>query len=71
MERFYTVSKNDPELVDQIEIDVENRCYCLLLDEREEITDGYNEQGEEIASWPVSRLVFDCIVKGIVDEFRS
>ena len=66
-ERFYTDSKTGDEwLVDQIEIDVKNKRYILSIDANELITDGYDEEGEPISSYYVSRFMFDLLVSGVI-----
>ena len=60
-EMFYTNSKNDEDLVDQISIDVRNKRYVLDTDAPDMVTDGYDENDEPIESNYVSRFVFDII----------
>ena len=67
-EMFYTESKGNDELVDQISIDEKNKRYMLEINAHDEVTDGYDEKGNEVVSWYVSRLVFDIIVKGIEER---
>ena len=65
-ENFYTDSKNKKEnLVDQISIDVLNKVYALNLEEPDYITDGYDEDGNEICSIYISREVFDILLQGL------
>ena len=70
-ERFYTDSKQHPELVDQVEIDAERKTYRLFIDADDHITDGIDEHGEPIYSCYVSRLVFESIVKGLREAWGS
>lgn len=67
-EMFYTRSKGNNELVDQISIDKNNKRYVLDVDAVDMITDGEDGFGNEIVSWYVSRLVFDIIVQGVKDK---
>ena len=67
-EMFYTHSKGNDELVDQISIDEKNKRYRLEINAVDMITDGEDGFGNEIVSWYVSRLVFDIIVHGIKDK---
>lgn len=64
-EMFYTTSKKDEERVDQVSIDVANKRYVLEINAKDEVTDGYDEFGEEINSVFVSRFVFDLIINGL------
>lgn len=64
-EMFYTRSKNDEDLVDQISIDARNKRYVLDIDAPDMVTDGYDENDEPIESSYVSRLVYDIIVEGV------
>ena len=73
IEIFYTCANgytidDECSLVDQVEIDVENKCYALYLNADYEITDGYDKYDTPINSWYVSRTIFDIIVKGVVDK---
>ena len=68
--RFYTESKTNQELVDQIEIDIKNQTYRLFLDQNQMITDGFDEWDREITSHYVDRFIFDCIVKGVKEQFN-
>ena len=73
VERFYTNSKGQKDLVDQIEIYKTKKEYVLLLKQPDYITDGQDEFGEDIASIYVSRFIFDVIVKGVKENnfFKS
>ena len=64
-EMFYTESKNDEDLVDQVSIDTKNKRYVLDIDADYLVTDGYYEDDEPICSIPISRFVFDLIIKGL------
>ena len=64
-EMFYTDSKNDEYLVDQVSIDVKNKRYMLEIDANDMVTDGYDELGNEIRSTYVIREVFDIIISGL------
>ena len=65
-EKFYTDSKNKKEdLVDQISIDVLNKEYVLDLEVPISITDGYDEDGNEIYAIYISREVFDILLQGL------
>lgn len=64
-EMFYTDSKKDTELVDQISIDTRNKRYILDINEDSIITDGYYEDDTPIESFYVSRYIFDIIVSGV------
>ena len=68
---FYTVTKRQErnwDLVNQISIDEKNKRYVLDIDAPDLVTDGYDEEGEEIYSYPVSRLVFDIILNGLKEK---
>jgi len=64
-EMFYTKSKNDDDLVDQISIDVRNKRYILDIDVSDLATDGYDDADNAINSVYVSRDVFDILVSGM------
>lgn len=64
-EMFYTESKWDTMLVDQISIDMQNQRYILEIDANDLVTDGYDEEDEPICSTFVSRFIFDLIVSGV------
>ena len=65
-EKFYTDSKNKKEdLVDQISIDVLNKEYVLDLEEPISITDGEDEDGNEIYAIYINREVFDILLQGL------
>lgn len=64
-EMFYTDSKNNEDLVDQISIDTKNKRYILDIDADIIVTDGEYEDGTEIYSLYISRYMFDLIVEEI------
>ena len=64
-EMFYTNSKNNEDLVDQISIDTKNKRYILDIDADIIVTDGEYEDGTEIYSLYISRYMFDLIVAEI------
>ena len=64
-EMFYTTSKIDEDLVDQISIDINNKRFILDIDVSDLATDGYDEADNPICSTYVSREVFEIIVSGI------
>lgn len=64
-EMFYTDSKNNEDLVDQISIDTKNKRYILDIDADLIVTDGEYEDGTEIYSLYISRYMFDLIVEEI------
>ena len=64
-ELFYTESKIDKELVDQVEINEKNKTYFYYVNVSYLCTDGYTEDGEPKESFYVSRYVFDCIIAGL------
>ena len=64
-EMFYTNSKNNEDLVDQISIDIKNKRYILDIDADIIVTDGEYEDGTEIYSLYISRYMFDLIVEEI------
>ena len=64
-EMFYTESKNNEDLVDQISIDTKNKRYILDIDADIIVTDGEYEDGTEIYSLYISRYMFDLIVAEI------
>lgn len=71
-EMFYTESKKDDELVDQISIDSVNKRYILDLNANSLVTDGCDKAGNEINSIYVSRFVFDLICEGVKNkEFKK
>lgn len=67
-EMFYTDSKNNEDLVDQISIDADNKRYVLDIDAEDWVTDGEDENGNEIYSNYVSRYMFDLILKAIKEN---
>lgn len=68
VELFYTDSKTNEDLVDQIKIDVANKTFVMYINADINITDGEDENGEEIYSLYVSRFVFDLIVQGVKEK---
>lgn len=68
IERFYTDSCVDEGLIDQIEIDAQHKKYQLYLASDMNIADGWDESGEEIYSFYISREVFDIILSGLQDK---
>ena len=64
-EMFYTDSKNYEDLVHQISIDIENKRYVLDINAEIWVTDGEDENGNEIYSNYVSRFIFDLILKSL------
>lgn len=68
-ELFYTTSEKDEDyLVHQIYIDVVNKRYIVEMDAPCEVTDGFDEFGNEIYSDYVSRGVFDMLVKSVKEN---
>lgn len=65
---FYTRAVGSEDLVDQIEIDEKNKEYRIHINERDWVTDGYDEFGIPQNSSYVSRFVFDVIVEGIKEK---
>lgn len=71
-EMFYTDSKNNEDLVDQVSIDKGNKRYVLDIDADILVTDGYDEEMNDMDSTYVSRFIFDIIVKGLEENnFRK
>ncbi len=67
-EMFYTDSKKNEDLVDQISIDVKNKRYILDVNLEYWMTEGYDEQENDVVGIGyVSRFVFDIILKAIKD----
>ena len=67
-EMFYTDSNQQNEeetLVDQISIDKDNKVYVLYESADYMITDGTDEEGNEVYSYYVSREIFDIILHGL------
>ena len=67
-ELFYTDAKyqnKEESLVDQISIDVVNKVYILEEEATDMITDGYDDEDNEIYSAYVSREIFDIILQGL------
>ena len=67
-ELFYTDAKyqnKEESLVDQISIDVVNKVYILEEEAPDMITDGYDDEDNEIYSAYVSREIFDIIIQGL------
>ena len=64
-ELMYTDSKNDEDLVDQVSIDFRNKRYGLDIDANSCVTDGCDEEGNEIYSHYVSRALFDLVIESL------
>ena len=67
-ERFYTDAKGYPEedmMVDQVEIDIKNNRFILIENADFAITDGQDENGEEVYSNYISREMFDLLVDAL------
>ncbi|MBQ7798431.1 MAG: hypothetical protein IJ371_04840 [Clostridia bacterium] len=66
-EMFYTIARQtgDEDLVDQVSIDVVNKRYLLDINVSDIMTDGYDDEMNEINSVYVSRFVFDLIIEGL------
>ena len=64
-EMFFTDSKQNDELVDQISINVSNKTFLLDTNAQDLVTDGYDENDQPIVSYYVSRFMFDLIVESI------
>jgi len=64
-EMFYTDSKNNEDLVDQVSIDKANKRYVLDIDADILVTDGYDEEMNEVESFYVSRFIFDIIIDAL------
>ena len=65
-ERFYTDAKTqnkEESFVDQISIDAINKVYVLYEQVDYEAIDGWDEKGNEIYSFYISREVFNIILK--------
>ena len=69
-EMFYTNShkSSEEDLVDQISIDKVNKRYILDIDADDLVTDGYDDEMNEVNSLYVSRFIFDIIVQGIKER---
>ena len=68
IERYYTVSRKNKDLVDQIEIDALSQEYKIYYDESDLITDGYDKFQIPFDSIYVSRLIFDILKDGVVKK---
>ena len=68
MERFYADSINNDDLIDLIVVDTENKRYALHLNQKDAITDGEDEFGNEIFSTYVSRSILDIIIEGVKEK---
>ncbi len=67
-ERFYTDAKGYREeemMVDQIEIDIKNERFILVENADFAITDGQDENGDELYSSYISREMFDLLVEAL------
>ncbi len=67
-EMFYTVSKNNEDLVDQISIDVKNKRYVLDIDANICVTDSVDKNDNYTDSVLVSRFIFDIILKSVKEK---
>ena len=67
-ELFYTNSDKDDDYVNQICIDVARKRYILELDADHRVTDGFDEFGNEIYSYYVSKEIFNIIVNGVKES---
>jgi len=65
-EMFYTDGENE-DVVNEICINVRNKCYILYENEDLICTDGYDEEDNPICAIYVSRFVFDILLKGVKD----
>ena len=67
-ERFYTDAKGYAEedmMVDQVEIDIKKNRFILVEKADFAITDGQDENGEEVYSNYISREMFDLLVDAL------
>ncbi len=64
-EMFYTHSKNNEDLVDQISINTKKKRFILDIDISNLATDGYDDADDPIDSIYISREMFEIIVLGI------
>ena len=67
-ERFYTDAKGYAEedmMVDQVEIDIKNNRFILVENADFAITDGQDDNGDEMYSCYVSREMFDLLVDAL------
>ena len=67
-EMFYTHANQQNKgecLVDQISIDSVNKLYILYESADYLVTDGVDEEGNEISSYYVSRQIFDILIQGL------
>ena len=66
-EMFYTdtIGRKDEFVVDQVSIDVANKRFVLDIGADGIVTDGYDEEMNEVGSNYVSRFVFDLIIEGL------
>ena len=67
-EMFYTISKNNEDLVDQLSIDVKNKRYILDLDANMLVTESVDENDNYYFSTHVSRFIFDLILNSIKEK---
>ena len=65
---FYTISKNNEDLVDQISIDAHNKRFILDIDAQIWITDSVDENENDCGSTYVSRFIFDLILNSIKEK---
>ena len=69
-ERFYTENVDDPDnydIVDYLCLNPKTKEYSLEIGANSLVTDGEDEDGNEIYSTYVSRFIFDLLVKGVKD----
>ena len=67
--RFHTESMLYDDLVDQIEIDTENKRYWIFLNQKADIINSPDRNGEYTKSMPMDRSVFDIIHNSVKELF--
>lgn len=67
-ENFYTDSDKGEDFVDHISLDVANKRYILDEGITYLVTDGLDENGNEVISNYVSKAVFSMLLKGVQEK---
>ena len=70
-EQLYTESKIDEDLVDLISINADEKEYLIELNAPSMVTDGEDDEGNQIYSSYISRFTFDLIVKALKESELS
>ena len=67
--RFHAESMLYDDLVDQIEIDTENKRYWIFLNQKADIINSPDRNGEYTKSMSMDRSVFDIIHNSVKELF--